>query len=100
MKTETLIKKLLNTAPCNWQAIVEKHALKMPKEERDKIAGTMEDMAGRLSYLAEYTNLRAGQGICGTGANHKEAARMASIRCVKVNRALGYTYPDRRTFNL
>ncbi len=100
MKTETLIKKLLDTAPCNWQAIVEKHALKMPKEQRDRIAGTMEDMAGRLAYLSEYVQYRAGSGFCGSEHTHEKAAKAARKQCTKVNKALGYTYPDRRSFNL
>ena len=100
MKTETLIKKLLDTAPCNWQAIVEKHALKMPKEQRDRIAGTMEDMAGRLAYLAEYVGHRTGSGFCGSERTHEKAAEAARRRCVKVNKAFGYIFADRRAFNL
>ena len=94
MKTETLIKKLLDTAPCNWQAIVNKHALKMDAEQKRTLGGTMEDMAGRLAYLARYTEHRS------DGANHKAAAATARKQCARVNKAMGYTYADRRAFNL
>lgn len=100
MKTNTLIAKLLKSPPCDWQGIIEKHALTLPASEAGAIARTMEDAAGRLAYLAEYLAHRSGDANCGGKEDHTTAAKKARRQCVRVNKAMGYTYPDRRAFNL
>lgn len=99
MKIETLIKKLLESAPCEWQAIIEKHVPKMPIEQQQRLSGAMEGIAGRLAYLAGYVDHRTGNGGFWEGG-HKSAAATAKTKCIKVNRAMGYTYAERRAFNL
>lgn len=86
--------RLLSLPPDKWQAAVDRLVKNMPPSEVISIAEAMEREAGSLAYLAEYLVWRAENN------DHPDAAKAAHKQCVKVNRALGYTYPERRSYRL
>ena len=52
----------------------------------------MNSMVEQLAWLAEYLEWRNG------GHEHPRACKAAQRRQIKVSRALGYSYPERRAY--
>ena len=94
-KHDEHIRKLLALPPIAWQDAVTEILKDQEPQEVCELAHAMEDDVGRLAYLAEYIPYRSGGYGCGK-YEHKDAAKEARKQCKKVNKALGYTFPDRR----
>ena len=91
MKTDTLIRKLLKAPPSQWEAITDKALAQVDAHE---VSRAMEDDAGRLAFLAEYLYQRQ------IDRNHAVAAKKANAVARRVNKAMGYDFPDRRAFRI
>lgn len=93
---ERLLWRWLTTPPAKWsQALCYK---RWQAQSWHDLAGDLDFIVQRAAMLAEYIATR--KGMDGTGTReHAEAMKAANKLLVKIRRALGYTYPERGTFN-
>jgi hypothetical protein len=93
----SIISSLLDLPACDWQSAID--TFSSASNLNDTLRAELDDTAERCAYLAEYISQRA--GIAGTGnKTHTQAAKAARKQMMKVSKALGYTFADRRAFNI
>lgn len=93
------IRRFLAMPPMQYEAAVSRLIKRLCPSDAGDLARAMESDAGRLAYLAEYISVRSGATGCGEHP-HESAAKHARRRAIKVERALGYSYPERRVPNI
>lgn len=95
----SLLYHLLELAPAAWEAAIDPLAAEVPASELDTMRQTLDSLAERAGYLAEYISQRGGCHGCGQ-RDHAAAAKAARKQQQRVSKALGYTYAARRVFNV
>lgn len=94
-----IVNAMLESAPVAWEELYNDNLSGLPSSNQDELRQELDAIAGRAAFLAEYISQRGGCHGCGK-RDHKDAAKAARKQCVKVNKAIGYQYAERRAFNI